>query len=245
LGKGSKMEIPKRPIEAWLKIYRTEGTRGAYRTSIRSFLEYIYEKNLTEKISDAPPTKKVPVSKEVQKEFEKLARKYLKEERDYYRDIRDFVIYLRDEEEYAPKTQKYYLVGVKQFFIEYELEIKRIRWKKLQKMKDKTRPIIKDRRPTKEELKQILTHLPLRGRALVYTLASSGMRQGEVMQVTEDHVHFEETPTRIELEPEWAKKGGGRDVFISREASQELKNGLSLKRVGGIRQELRKKYRGK
>jgi len=107
----------------------------------------------------------------------------------------------------------------------------RLRWKKLQRMKEKSRIVMEDKRPTKDQLKKILLHLPLRGEALVLCLASSGMRRGELLQVTEDHVHFEETPTRIELEPEWCKKSHrGRTVFISHEASEKLKKWIEFKK---------------
>lgn len=232
--------IPKKPIGEWLKIYKSEKTREGYESSVRRFLEYTYGKKLTEKITGLSPKKKSAPSEKVRKRFEELARRYLNEDRDYYRDVRDFIIYLRDEEEYAPNTQNSYLTGIKQFFLEYEVGIGRMKWKKLQKMTERNRPLTKDKRPTKEELKKILTHLPLRGRAFVYTLASSGMRVGELMNVTEGNVYFEENPTRIHLKAEWCKNRYGRDVFISREASNELKKWIEFKEGKWVRKGIHK-----
>lgn len=225
------MDIPSQPIKEWLKAYKSKNTRRSYQTGFRRFLEIIYGRNISKKFSDLTPTQREVKSSVVKEEYEKLARQYLKEDRNHYRDLKDFIIHLRDEENYAPNTQSKYLTSVKQFFIEYELEVGRLRWKKLQRMKEKSRIVMEDKRPTKDQLKKILLHLPLRGEALVLCLASSGMRRGELLKVTEDHVHFEETPTRIELEPEWCKKSHrGRTVFISHEASEKLKKWIEFKK---------------
>lgn len=225
----NEKKIPKKPIEEWVKVYRTEDTRRSYKTAVRKFLSYTYDANLTKRMSEASPRDIKEIKKETEKETEELARDYLKAERNYYRDLRDFVIWLRDEIEYAPTTQNCYLNGVKQFFIEYGVEVERRRWKRLSRMTEASRAITKDRAPTKEELKKILAHLPLRGRAMVLCLVSSGMRIGELLSLKEDQVHLDENPTRVELEAEQTKTKDARTTFFSVEATQSLEKWLEFK----------------
>jgi len=215
--------IPKNPIEEYTRAFRSKTTKSGYRTSIRSFLQFIYDEDPSKRLENVSVQERLKIAQEVKEEYERLARKYLSDDRNYYRDVRNWLIFLRDEKGYAPNTQSNYLSAVKGFFIEYELDIKPTRWEKIQRLKDKRRCITQDKVPTKEELKKVLATMPLRGRAMVKVLVSSGMRSGELLKVTWDSVHLEEDPGRIHLKAEWTKNSKPRDVLISQEAERDLR----------------------
>ena len=60
-------------------------------------------------------------------------------------------------------------------------------------------------------------------------LASGGMRTVEALAIRNKDVDFESSPTRIHLRKEYSKIKIGRDIYISDEATQYLKNWLDFK----------------
>ena len=89
----------------------------------------------------------------------------------------------------------------------------------LQKIKE---PLTRDRIPTKEELRNILSYANLRDKAIYLTLLSSGIRVGELTQITIHDIYLDEKPVRIELEAEYCKNKQSRTVFISKEIGGEV-----------------------
>ncbi|MFB0544874.1 MAG: tyrosine-type recombinase/integrase, partial [Asgard group archaeon] len=75
-----------------------------------------------------------------------------------------------------------------------------------------------DRVPSNAELKRILSHIPILGKALYLTLVSSGMRIGETLQLELDDINLESDPVEITIRGEYTKSGNWRYAFISKEA---------------------------
>ena len=80
-----------------------------------------------------------------------------------------------------------------------------------------------------ETLRSILQHMDIKGKALVLTLASSGIRIGEALQLRLEDVNLETDPAEIVIRGEYTKTGEQRFVFISREAKQALKEWLKVR----------------
>ena len=74
-------------------------------------------------------------------------------------------------------------VGITKSLCDY-YEINSINWKKIKKFYGKVNHIGNDRAPTVEEIRQLLSICDFRGKALVLTLSSSGMRVGGIAGLT-------------------------------------------------------------
>jgi len=86
------------------------------------------------------------------------------------------------------------------------------------------KPRKEPRRPiTIEVLKRILNNAGKTRRALYSVLISSGMRDGEALQLTKKDFHFDETPVRVTIRAETTKTKEGRETYISSEAAEKVK----------------------
>jgi len=78
-------------------------------------------------------------------------------------------------------------------------------------------------------LKKILTHLDLKGKAFVITLASTGMRIGELLQVKLSDVDLTTIPGELIVRGEGSKSGDTRTVFLSSEAKELVVEWLKIR----------------
>jgi integrase len=69
----------------------------------------------------------------------------------------------------------------------------------------------------------------LRMQVLTMLLVSSGVRVGEALQIKVENLNFEANPPRINLPAEITKTGVERDVYLTREMVQILKNWIQYK----------------
>jgi integrase len=140
--------------------------------------------------------------------------------RAYEEDVKDFFVAVKDTS--APKTVSISITAVKAFFISNKVELSQTFWKIL-KTKTSNRAISQEIVPSKEQIRQILTHLDSKGRALYLMLVSSGMRINEALELTLDDIDFETVPTKIFIRSQITKGGNKRITFISNEATEALK----------------------
>lgn len=204
-------------IESFLELYAKENTKGVYRAGLLEFFDFLYGKQRKGK----------KVRKEEMLSYEKLAERYLNEGRDYFSDLLRFASSLSKK---PPITAKSYITAVKEFLAENGIEfsqkeLKRIR---LKLPKGNARTVEKDM--DHETLRTILQHLDVKGKAIVLTLASSGMRIGECLKVRLEDLNLETDPAEIVIRGEYTKTGEQRIVFISREAKQMLKEWLKIRK---------------
>ena len=91
--------------------------------------------------------------------------------------------------------------------------------------------ISSDRAPTRDEIRRILLRSKLPTKAAISTLASSGMRLGELAQLKVSNIQFGEnnSPSRIILKPSTTKTRKRRLTFVSPEATELLKEYLGEK----------------
>jgi integrase len=149
--------------------------------------------------------------------------------------LEDFIDYLTDRvDEYnsntklSAKTISFYIAGVKSYLEYYDIDIS------AKKLRNKV-TIPKVYRRTKEALnaKKIRTILNscsnVRLKTFILILASSGARSLEVLSLRNSDIDFSVSPTKIHIVAENTKTKRDRDMYVSDEASKELKQLLESK----------------
>ena len=189
-------------IEDFLKEFGSRRTQNTYRAVLKKYFKVI---------GGTPET-------------------YFKEGRDYQADVKKYKNeFLNDR---PPKTYSSYMSGINSYLKENGIDLGSSFWKTLKGRKKgaKTnRAITKDRVPTLEEMKQILSHGGAKERSFFLILVSSGMRIGELAKIRTRDVYLNEDPPRIDIPPEVTKTGERRTAFMSNEARNALKEWLKVR----------------
>ncbi len=203
-------------IDDFLELYPKQNTKSVYRAGIYTFLEFVYGvKRNGQRATNAEVL-----------QFESSAKQYLAEKRDYTDDLMRFAASLNSK---PPMTAQSYIVGVKEFLgyngIEFtQRQLKTIR---LKLPKGNARTIEKD--VDSNVIAKILQHMDIKGKAFILTLASSGMRIGEALQITLDNLDLQANPAMITIRGEYTKTGDHRFTFISSEAKEALTEWLKVR----------------
>jgi len=203
-------------VSEWLDTYGSHNTKRNYRGALKQFFESVYGTSSLDMLDSQ-------------------AGKYFSEDRDYQKDILQFVKTISKN---APLTLRSKITGVRVFFTDQGYEFKKKFWKQVGRQVKGKRPVTLDKVPSKKELRQILSHMRARGKALFLTLASSGMRIGETLELKLDDVELTDNLVKIHVRGEYTKSGDPRYCFASREAREALEEWLktraeSLKRAVG------------
>jgi integrase len=194
-------------VENFLNMFNSKNTINAYKWCLSEFFKSIYN-----------------IKIENFEILEKLAENYLLENRNYEEDIEKFFILIKDK---PPKTIKLMLTAVKTFLIENGIETKEAFWRRLRKRIKGSRALTLDQVPSNQELKQIILHMPIHGKALTLLLASSGMRIGEALKLKIEDIDLEKC--RINIKGEYTKTGNPRIAFFSKEAREMIKEWLKVR----------------
>jgi len=209
----------RRPVlpSEYLALYNTNSTIEHIRVSLKKYFATIYKRPRTGdgRITDA--------------ELDNLAQDYLDSDRDPRRDVESFFNSLNG---YSPKSVAVNLSLLKGFLGRNGVRFDEYFWKDLKRKRKggrSSRAATQDEAPTVEQLRAIITHLPINTRAQALTLASSGMRIGESLKITLADIHLDEEPVRVEIRAEITKTGDARTSFLSTEAVQVLEEWLKVK----------------
>ena len=194
-------------VKNFLNNYDNPGTRKNLWNAINKYFQSLYE--------EANPDN-----------LDEIAEKYFSEKRDYEKDLQKFVKSLNGM---APLTIKLKISNIKAFLIENNIELPEKFWKKIRRRIKGSRALTLDRIPTNTELKQLLLHTPIHGKACFLCLESSGMRIGELLQSNIDDLYLNENPARIQIRGEVTKTGNSRHAFFSREAHEALTEWLKVR----------------
>jgi len=149
--------------------------------------------------------------------------------REYRTDVLTFKQSLQTR---PPKTMHTYMMAVKQYLEDNNIQTQEL-FKKQHRREKKlkvVRSLTQDYIPSFDELRNLLTHAKTKDRALILILLSSGMRIGELLQLSEKNVYLKEQPVRIFIPGEITKTGEDRTTFISNEASETLKEWVKIKK---------------
>jgi integrase len=158
--------------------------------------------------------------------YEDLAARYLSEENNYAEDLRKYAASMQD---IPPKTAAIRMTGIKEylFFNDIEFSEKCIRQIKARMPRGGARTIERDL--DHETLQTILAHTDVKGRALILTLASSGMRIGEVLHLRISDINLDIVPAVVTIRQEITKTRQKRVTFLSREAVAALREWLKVR----------------
>jgi len=158
--------------------------------------------------------------------LEEIAEKYFSEERNHKEALQNF---FRSLNGMAPLTLKLKISNAKTFLVENDVELPQKFWKKINRRIKGSRALTLDRIPTNSELKRLLLHVPIQGKAIFLCLESSGMRIGELLKSNIDDLYLKEEPARIQIRGEITKTGNPRHAFINREAKEALTEWLKVR----------------
>jgi site-specific recombinase XerD len=106
--------------------------------------------------------------------------------------------------------------------MENKVELSQLFWRRLRGRIRGSQAVTSDKVPTNTELRMIMSHLPINGKAFFLMLSSSGMRIGEALKLKQDDVDLTSTPARIEIRAEYTKSGNRRTVFMSGESRESI-----------------------
>lgn len=189
-------------VTAFLNQYKSDRTRRSYRDAVKDLFrsEFGEAKNLDHQ-----------------------AEEYFSSGRDYEESLKQF---LQSIDTLAPKSIRLKLSAVNMFLIENDVELSQKFWRRLKRKVKGSRALTIDKIPSNQELKRIVMHLPIQGKALFLMLASSGMRIGECLQLTLKDIDLDAKPIRIQLRGEYTKTGNPRLAFISNEAGDTMREWL-------------------
>jgi len=193
-------------IEEFLSLYKGKSTVTAYRWALAEFFKSVYGEN--------------------GHKLEELGDKYFTDNRDYEKDITKFLAAINDK---PPKSVRLMLSAVKSFLIENRVELTEKFWRGVIRRVKGSRARTQDKVPSNVELRQILTHTPVQGTALFLTLASSGMRIGEALQLKLEDLSLDNEPAKVSIRGSYTKTGNSRIAFISREATETIQQWLRVR----------------
>ncbi len=192
----------------FLKTFRSQNTVNSYKYSLKTFLSTIIKEQVEYTTLD------------------KFADRYVSEKRDHQKDLEDFLVSIKEK---PPKTVRLMMAAVKTFLLENEIELPQIFWRRLLGRVKGTRALTIDKVPSNAELRQILQHMPIHGKALFLTLATSGMRIGEALKLKIGDVELGEAPAKVSVRGDYTKTGNPRITFVSQEAKEALLEWLKVK----------------
>lgn len=203
-------------LEAFLEDYSNESTKGGYRAAMFSFIDCIYGQQRKGRITES---EKIT--------YGNLIDRYLTESRNYDSDMLKFANCLKDR---PALSAKQVFRTVKEFLSYHDIEVSKKNQKKIKNAIMPKGGVATIEKPMDaEKVREIIQHLDLKGKALVLSLISSGMRIGETLQITEDDIDLNSKPVKVTIRREYTKTKRQRVTFISGEAAACLKQWLKVR----------------
>ena len=128
----------------------------------------------------------------------------------------------------TPKTIGVYVTAIRSYFAYYDIDVMPSKFKRKVKMPKLYR---EDEEPidASDVRKILLSCNNRRLKVVLLFLASGAMRVSECLAIRNMDIDFTVSPTKIKLRKEFSKTKVGRDVYISDEATQYLKQWLDWK----------------
>lgn len=200
----------------FLDLYPVINTKRGYKGGMMAFFDFLY----------GSQRKARQATKEEWERYEALSDRYSTEKRDL---INDLMMFNASNADIPPLTAKVRYNAVKEFyaFCGFDMsprEQKRVRAKL---PKGSARTIEKDM--DHDTLHAIIQHMDIKSKAMTLTLASSGMRIGELVQLNITDFDLNEGPAVVTIRGEYTKTGESRFTFISKEAVDALKEWLKVR----------------
>jgi len=190
-------------LQKWLQEFLNINTRKQYRAAVKKYMKLLEIKDLESYLTSNPNINS---------------------------DMKKFLALMNGK---PSKTVKNYANAVKLFLNEKGHKLEPEDWKKLIRrgyLPKRVRALTQDKKPTKEILRNILTHSNVKGRALTLFLVSSGARIGETLQLKKEDFELESNPPKVYIRAEYTKGGvGARTAYFSYEARDAIKEWYKVK----------------
>lgn len=167
---------------------------------------------------------------------------YFDVDRNYPNDVRLFVNtinnpnYMNKEgRQYAPLTKKQALAHIRYFiegnFTLYDLGkiFPKNFWKRQMGLIKGSKPTTLDRKPTIDELKNLLNHANILYKAIFFTSAASGQRIESILKLEIDDIDFKYEPVKLTIYPDASKSGNPIITFITPECADVIKQWLNVR----------------
>lgn len=211
----------------FLSTYQNKSTHETYYHSIKAYLEIILECKI----------QKEELNSVCEQYFSHIAQEHRNSLDD---DLAQFPA-KAEAKHLAPKSLQLYVNVMIRFAKERGVTVSGKALRILKTTLPKNQPISQEADLDLETFQKILKKAPIRLKAEIMVLGSSGMRIGELLNITEEDIDFTSKPTTITLRPEYTKTKAGRVVFISTEATLALKDWMQererFKGLGKIKPE--------
>lgn len=188
----------------YLETYSSKNTVRSYKYTLKTFLTDVLGKG----------------------ELEGLAERYFKEDRDFKKDLQNFLAHIKER---PPKTVRLMLSAIHTFLIENDVELSQKFWRSLNRRVKGNRAVTIDKIPSNVQLRRIIMHMPVHGKALYLSLASSGMRIGEALKLDRNDIDLTSDPVKINIRRENTKTGNSRVAFLSGEAKEHIEEWLKYR----------------
>jgi integrase len=184
----------------FLNQYRAKTTRAMYMSAWVKFLSLLYGARLK------------GASAEI---LEPWVAKYVNDLRNGRRDLAADLEAL-GESCRAPKTCLGYQSAIRTLLAREKISLPRRGEGEVRPARRQPRPLRREEPLTPEKILKLMEHLDIRGRAILYILASSGARIGEVLSIRLMDLDLDSRPARFRIRD--AEGGVSRVAFLSREA---------------------------
>ncbi len=230
----------KMKLSDWLdEFIRDDKTKTYYQAALRCWIKSVYGPNSVDDYTktftfsggEESTAKMMGEVTRRTREIDTWTMKYLDDDRDLPGDMREFVRWA-EKDEYAPSTIHNFCGMVKTYFDDVggKYEISERDWRRVKVLMRPNKPVTQDDAPTKEQLKMILSHASVHGRAWILFLESSGARQGEVIQLKMIDINMDADPPYANIRAEYTKKKiSGRRVWYNYETRDALREWFKVK----------------
>ncbi len=196
-------------LTEFLDNYNNQSTRGGYRSGILAFIKFIYG------ITDGDKGR-----------LEELVDQYFDDSRDHKTDLMKFAVSLQKR---PPLSARQVFNQVNEFLSMNDVVITSKDIKRARNKLPKGGVATQEKDMDLETIRSLLAHTDVKGKALILTLASSGMRIGELLTVTLKDIDLDSKPVKINIRGKNTKTGYQRFTFISTEAAQAVKEWLKVR----------------
>jgi len=209
-------ELP-RPVRFLREYKDTPKTYNSYSTALVHLNEFI-------------------LAKYPNHNYDSMVDAILKDKVNVYEFLSDFVHFVKTA--VSPVSVKLYVTAVKSYLEYYDVTIASSKFRKRVKL---PRVLVEDEEPLElSEIRNILLGCSnKRLKTLLLILASAGTRAVETLALRRKDISFDVSPTRIHVRKEFNKTGRARDIYISSEATDELKKWLQYQDEWNVRNDYR------
>ncbi len=233
---------------AWLDFnYKKEVSKNPFVATLKNWIRYIYGPDSVGNYrGNTYGLKPTIVKRNVEKrinEIEAGLTRYFSdlENRDFLTDYKGFIHWLQNEG-YANLTIRLRCSKAKVFFGRQDprCKIDDEDWSQIKRtlLPKSTRASTQDDILTKEQLKRVLQHSDVHGRALALFLLSTGARIGESCKLKMEDIDLYSDPPQVHIREKYTKgEVGGRVMWFSEEARDAIiewhKSRIGRKKKGG------------